>query len=156
MRDCGNIVDGINTYNEIINQCWREIPEHYPGVVIDESVVMPDHFHGIVIIPDMDDVAAVGAGHARPLHTVVTGHALSLRLRQHHLPDIIGSFKSAVSKKIHESGNTAFRWQRSYYDRIIRNEDELNRIRIYIRNNPLDIDDLWTNEPDNEETAKDS
>ncbi|MEA2076655.1 MAG: hypothetical protein U9O95_01390 [Candidatus Marinimicrobia bacterium] len=52
------------------------------------------------------------------------------------LPLAIGSFKSAVSRSIHLAGYWEFKWQKSYYDRIIRMK-ELNRIRTYIRNNPL-------------------
>jgi putative transposase len=53
------------------------------------------------------------------------------------LPQIIGAFKTTSSKLIHSAGGVSFRWQKSYYDRIIRNEKELQNIRQYIRNNPL-------------------
>ena len=49
---------------------------------------------------------------------------------------MIGSFKSAVSKLIHKNGNKVFKWQKSNFDRIIRNNDELTKIRKYIVDNP--------------------
>ena len=54
------------------------------------------------------------------------------------LPKIIGQFKMRTAKYLNHSRNTpgCAVWQRSYHDRIIRTEDELNRIRFYIRNNP--------------------
>ena len=39
-----------NEYGQIAEQCWMEIPNHYPNVELDEFVIMPDHFHGIIII----------------------------------------------------------------------------------------------------------
>lgn len=56
------------------------------------------------------------------------------------LQTVVGSFKSAVSRQIGEGV-----WQRNYWERVIRNEDELNRIRAYIDKNPL----CWANDPEN-------
>ena len=53
------------------------------------------------------------------------------------LGNVIGSFKSAVSKHIHQKGFTTFSWQARFYDHIIRNEADLFRIRKYISNNSL-------------------
>ena len=95
---------------------------HYEGVELDTFVVMPNHLHGIIRL--------VGAGpRARP--------PLSL-------PDSIQRFKSLTTaryrKGVDEHGWPALGgrlWQRSYFDRIIRNREELNDIRSYIDNNPL-------------------
>ena len=57
------------------------------------------------------------------------------------LPTIVGSYKSSVTKNINQiDPNSEFRWQKSYHDHIIRNTDELNHIRLYIRQNP----EKWT------------
>jgi REP element-mobilizing transposase RayT len=53
---------------------------------------------------------------------------------------IVRSFKSAVSKHIHEIGFTDFSWQPRFYDRIIRDENELYNIRHYIDRNPIERD----------------
>jgi len=54
------------------------------------------------------------------------------------IPTIIRSFKSAVTKQINIINHTPGQsiWQRGYYEHIIRDERELNRIRRYIINNP--------------------
>jgi REP element-mobilizing transposase RayT len=51
---------------------------------------------------------------------------------------MVGSFKSAVTKRINQSRNTpgAPVWQRNYYERVIRDERELDGIRQYIVDNP--------------------
>ena len=50
---------------------------------------------------------------------------------------LVGAFKTTSSKRIHQLGVSSFQWQRSFYERIIRNDDELGRIREYIQTNPL-------------------
>jgi hypothetical protein len=80
-RQClfGQIVDGkmqLNEGGEITNQCWMEIPKHYPHVSLDAFVIMPNHVHGIIIIAenDVDDnniANIVGAIHELPLRNYV-------------------------------------------------------------------------------------
>jgi len=116
----GEIVAGAmrrNQIGETVAACWNEIPRHYANVVLDAFVVMPNHLHGILLLTDL-----VGAGHARPL------------------PLIVGSFKSAASRRV-----GARIWQRDYWEHIIRSEDELNRIRHYVDDNPL----CWPADPEN-------
>ena len=85
-----------NRRADIVEACWRELPNHFPEITLDEFAVMPDHFHGIVHITP--HVPHVGNRHACSLPTC------SLPARQHAiLPQAIGSFKSAVSKNIHNS-----------------------------------------------------
>ena len=60
-REClfGEIVDGemrLNDAGQMVQTTWDELPKHYTGIEIDEFVVMPNHFHGIILIHD------VGAG----------------------------------------------------------------------------------------------
>ena len=58
--------------------------------------------------------------------------------KPHSVGSIVGSFKSAVSKQIRQIWDEprSHIWQRNYYERIIRNENELNRIRQYVVDNP--------------------
>jgi putative transposase len=112
----------LNDMGIIANNCWLELPEHYLGIELGEFVVMPDHFHGIIIIPWL------GTGHVR------TGHAPSL-LTKPTLSNMVGSFKSAVSKSIHDH-HPEFGWQERFHDRVIRSKEEFERITNYIRNNP--------------------
>jgi len=81
---------------------------------------------------------------------------LLLRPQQHNqqtqkikpLSELIGAFKTTSSKLIHQNGLSEFQWQRNYYDRIIRNEKELEKIRKYIFENPLKWE-LDRNNPEN-------
>jgi putative transposase len=106
-----------NEFGKIANKYWNDIPNHYKNVELDYYVIMPNHLHGIIIIEN----------------NVETGHAPSLQLNKNiTLSNIIGSFKSAVTKNIHIAGLEIFSWQTRFFDRIIRNEKELYKIRKYI------------------------
>ncbi|MBI4978667.1 MAG: transposase [Spirochaetes bacterium] len=131
----GAIADGMMHLNEagkIAAQCWQELPDHCANIALDEFCIMPDHVHGIIFIPSSRDMAR-GRGQAclppTPSHIPERNHQ--------KLPVAIGAFKSAASKLIHASGNPYFRWHKSYYDRIIRDGEELYYIREYIKNNPV-------------------
>ncbi len=119
----------------IVRIVWDAIPDHFPGAAIDEFIVMPNHVHGIIWITE---TRSVGAQHAAPLRPVVPAGSLAA---------IVRSFKSAAAKRINEFRGTRGPpvWQRNYYERIIRDEDELNDIRQYIRDNPKN----WKDDPHN-------
>jgi len=40
----------LNEIGKIAKICWLEIPKHFPNVILDEFVIMPNHIHGIIII----------------------------------------------------------------------------------------------------------
>ncbi len=144
----------LSSLGNVVQECWQQIPEHFPHVNLDEFIIMPNHLHGIVFINDSD----VGATHASPDLTAVTDfpdiadvsitapddsarHASPLQKPgpvKQSLGAIIGSFKSACTKQINESRNTAGMpvWQRNYHERIIRNEEELLSLRDYVLTNP--------------------
>jgi putative transposase len=134
-RDCllGEVVDEeimVSPYGEIAIACFREIPLHFAHAVVDAFVVMPNHLHGIIVITHG---AHVEAQHAAPLHGSVNAPRVGA------LSTIVRSFKSASAKCINElrgMPGTSF-WQRNYYEHVIRNERDLERIREYIAMNPL-------------------
>ena len=123
----GDIVEGsmiLNGAGMMVQTVWDEIPSHYPGIEIDEFIVMPNHLHGIIIIVGAAPRGRPGSG-------------------QLSLPDIAHRFKSMTTKRhvdgVKQNGGRAFPgklWQRNYWEHIVRNESGLNRIREYIRNNP--------------------
>jgi REP element-mobilizing transposase RayT len=116
---------------EIANQCLLDIPRHFPTVTIDASVVMPDHVHAILTIENA--VQTVGIGHARSLRRQMDPQ----RTRPlETLPSAIGTYKSSVTRLVRASGNTAFQWQKSYHDHIVRDAEERERICAYIWDNP--------------------
>lgn len=143
-QEClGTIQQGatqLNDYGTIVKQQWLWLVEQYPHVSLDEFIVMPNHFHGIVIVdnPNAACDTSAGAGLAPPLR--IKCNAGQKRIAP--LTEIISAFKSTASKFIHQAGFRNFTWQRSFHDRIIRNLIELDLTRDYINNNPA----KWNNE----------
>jgi len=135
----------INAWGNIVQECWYDLPNHYHGLELDIFVVMPNHMHGIIVLSDER------AG-LKPAPTeFVTKLAIS---KQHGLPEIVRAFKTFSARRINRIRGTpgATFWQRSYYEHIIRNENELNRIREYIVYNPS----RWSLDRENHErTGKD-
>ena len=127
----------LNNYGNIAEKRWKEIPEHYDNVDIDEYIVMPNHIHGIIIIRpgDKDTVVAVGTEHCSvPTNKNKKSYGKNYGL----LSKVVKSFKNAVTKDIKNiSPNANIRWQRSFYDHIIRNDEGLDEIRRYIQENPM-------------------
>jgi putative transposase len=108
----------LNRFGIIANKYWLEIPKYYGNVKIDEFIIMPDHVHGIIIIE-------------RYVGTYASNH-----IHYGLLSKIIKSYKNAVTKHLrYELKMENFSWQRSFYDRIIYNENDLNNVMKYIRDN---------------------
>ncbi|MCZ7542020.1 MAG: transposase [Anaerolineae bacterium] len=132
-RTClfGEVVDSamqLSGFGEIVQDCWFDIPAHFPYVELDAFVVMPNHVHGVIVIVDEE-----GRGKVCTAPTSGFGRSVAGSLSA-----IVGSFKSAVTKQINEIRKTPRMtiWQRGYYDHVIRDEEDLNRIRQYIVDNP--------------------
>lgn len=111
------------------DECLKSISDHYKNVEVDYYIIMPNHIHAIIIINPVGTCHGMSLqnDHNREFGKPVKG-SLSM---------IINHFKGAVTKWAHTNGFTNFKWQRSIYDRIIRNEKELYQIRKYIVQNPL-------------------
>ncbi len=141
-REClfGEIVKGemiLNEYGKIVEQCWNNLPNHYDNIELDAYVIMPNHFHGIILITDnVDNVDNVGAIHELPLHE--SPIQSPQQRRKMLLPKIVGRFKMNSAKQINQMRNTPgiSVWQRNYYEHFIRNDKSLENIRNYIINNP--------------------
>jgi len=124
----------LNSLRDIVMQCWQDLPNHYRNIELDEFMIMPNHLHGIIWING--DIARAGL----PLPTNVgAGLKPAPTRKQHGLPEIVRALKTFSSRQINQLRQTPGKpvWQRTYFDRIIRNETELYKIREYIRNNPL-------------------
>ena len=65
----GQVVDGkmiLNDVGKMADQCWREIPNHFPNAVLHEYIVMPNHVHCIIeLVPDVV-IGNVGAKNILP------------------------------------------------------------------------------------------
>jgi len=93
----------------IVDSELHALPDRFPGLSIDIAMIMPDHLHTILILSESK--AAI--------------------------PRIVQAFKSLTTRKVKAAFSTDRVWQRSYYDRVIRNEQELQAVRDYIQSNPV-------------------
>ena len=145
----------LNDAGEMVQRIWNEIQTYYKGIDIDAFQIMPNHIHGIIFIID---VIPVGAGpRACPKTDRVRPDNCCREKEQHHrgqpqgvaptklsLSDCVHRFKTITTKRyIDAVKNNSWKpfkgrlWQRNFYDHILRDENELNRIREYIRYNPM-------------------
>ena len=115
---------------------WEKTTAIRGYVTVTESIIMPNHFHGILFIHE----------HAgEPGHLPQTGNHLyfpegyrnKFGPQKRNLSSIVRGFKSAVTQRARFSGLPGKIWQRNFYEHIIRNEQELSRIACYINNNPF-------------------
>lgn len=148
----------LNSAGEMVKGVWLALPDKFAGLILDEYVVMPDHFHGILILNDdemLGDKAGTSIGRTRvgtsPTATgteiepaIEESGLIEVRKRtEYSISDVIGVFKSITSVKyilgIADHNWQSFEgklWQPSFHDRIIRNVMELQRIQAYINQNP--------------------
>ena len=120
----------LNSYGRHAQECWLILPQHFAALELDEFVVMPNHFHGIVVLPAQDETSSAHA-HRSQFAQAQAGS----------LGTIIGQWKIRVTQRIQkfrrENGlPPVVVWQKNYYERIIRNERELEATRSYILQNP--------------------
>ena len=141
-RIFGNIVDSkmqLNALGVIADECWRAIPEHFPNVELGAHVVMPNHVHGIIVIR-ADGNASARRGTIYRAPTKQFGKPVV-----GSIPTIIRSFKSAVTRRAGRELNATGIWQRNYYEHIIRNHEDWDRIHWYIESNPS----RWADDKEN-------
>ncbi len=144
----GHVVDGkmiLNDAGMATQQCWLEIPKHFPNTILDEFVIMPNHVHGIIVITDINP-PNVGVQNFEPLQIESPRIEPKQNYYQKIIPGSIGSiirgFKIGVTKWFRQNTDVYHVWQRNYYEHIVRNQMELKRIREYIVNNPVN----WQND----------
>lgn len=138
-REClfGEVLNGKMVLNEagrMVEGVWGELPRNYTGIDVAGFVVMPNHIHGIIVL------ATGGAGpRACPDGGRQQGAAPTMSLM-----DVVHRFKSLTTTR-YRHGVAEWNWLpfpgrlwlRNYYERIIRNEAELNCVRQYIIDNPM-------------------
>jgi putative transposase len=129
----------------IAASAWQAIPNHAAGVSLDEWVIMPNHLHGLLVLtpgPDQTDRRS-------PPRPEPSAHS-SARLAPQSPPSaslavILRTYKSAVTLACRRAGHSGFAWQTGYYEHVVRDQLELERVRQYIRNNPAQ----WALDHDN-------
>ena len=114
----------LNDTGRWVRDSWEWLAVQRPYVALDEYVVMPNHFHGIIVISDQC------MGGSRTAHSSMPHKPLGR---------LVGAFKTVSTKRINLARNTPGQpiWQRNYYEHVIRNDRELTDVREYIVNNPI-------------------
>lgn len=155
-REClfGEIFAGrmeLNETGKMIEAVWGRIPAHFHTTRLDEFIIMPNHFLGILWILSTGEASAEEQYSEPIFQSEVYGDPKFPALQADASPQpprgtnpgslnaIIQNFKSISTRKINQAFNTPGNkiWQRDYFERVIRNERELNAIRQYIQDNPL-------------------
>ncbi len=112
----GRIVDTnmrSNKLGMLVVSAWKELPQRYPFISLDRWVLMPNHFHGIVCLNGDN-------------------------LNKKSLSEIISAFKAISTSQARKIFNRySSLWQRGFYEHIIRDDDDLFRVRQYIVDNPV-------------------
>ena len=98
----------LNAVGNIAEQGLCNISSHFQGITVDKYVIMPNHVHAIVIIEE----------------------------KGINLWDVIGQYKSFVTKEVHRIHPDLQLWQPSFHDHIIRSQESYEKIWLYIDANP--------------------
>ncbi|MCL5666925.1 MAG: hypothetical protein M1383_04105 [Patescibacteria group bacterium] len=125
----------LNRCGKIAEECWINIPKHFNNIALDIFQTMPNHLHGIIIIQAKDTPWRVPTAGLHPLIP-------------NSLPAIINQYKGSVKRGCNKAGLDAFHWQSRFYNHVIRQDESLDKIREYIKNNPLKWE-LERNNPEN-------
>lgn len=127
----GNIINEkivLSEMGKIAEQYWREIPVHFNDIILDEFVVMPNHIHGIISIVQTPNPTV------QTPNPIVKTPNLGVSA---NIGIIINQYKRICTIRIRTSNPGIMVWQPRFHDHIIRDENELKRIRQYIINNPV-------------------
>jgi putative transposase len=133
----GDIEDGkitLSSIGNIAHDIWLEISGIYSSIETEEFIIMPNHLHGVIVVYKKMESPGRGLINQTPTKWIL------MQNPSQTLGKIIRRYKAKASYIIHKAGYIDFGWQRNYYEHIIRNDKELNKIREYIINNPAKWD----------------
>jgi len=117
----------LNKLGEIVAAEWRRTAEIRSEIVLDAFVVMPNHVHAVVFITEFQRDSAEGS-----LPRTLQGSG------PRSLSALVAGFKAATTRRANALRRRPIVpfWQRNYYEHIVRNEQDLDRIRQYVTDNP--------------------
>jgi len=144
----GEVVDAemrLNAAGRLIETTWSGLPDFLPGIELDVFTVMPNHFHGIVILQGLDGEDGLRVEPGQPQRTAPT--------KSLALGDVVGRFKSITTQRyiegVKNNGWQPFNqrlWQRNYFEHVVRGERDADRLQDYIFDNPanwaFDVENL--------------
>lgn len=144
----------LSEIGEIAEKYWKEIPNHFPSILLNNFVVMPNHVHGVLIITETETLS--NSQQIETLHS--TSKSTRPKVKSNYLKNtknkklsdispkvgsistIIRSYKSAVTKQARLI-NKSFAWQARFHDHLIRNNKSYDTIINYIETNPYHWED---------------
>ena len=138
----GEIVNeemNLKDHGRVVDECWCAIPEHFPNLELGMYVVMPNHVHGIIVIR-AGDISSARRGTIYRAPTEKFGKPVI-----GSIPTIIRTFKASVTRRLGREFNVTNIWQRNYYEHVIRDQEDWERIHDYIESNPA----MWENDEEN-------
>ena len=140
----GSVADGeiqLNKAGQIAKRAWEKLPARFPSARLDAFIVMPNHLHAIII---------VGAQFIAPTANTSNESGKGAINRAPTLGEMVRAYKAASAAMIRRAAAPDVAWQRNYYEHVIRDEDELARIRRYIEDNPR----MWETDEENPAAQK--
>jgi putative transposase len=99
---------------QIVQSVWESLSERLPSIELDSWVIMPNHVHGIVFLREPGD------------------HEKAITLG-----GVVRVFKSVATAQARKSVDPTFGWQPNYYEHVVRSDQDLQRVREYVRDNPI-------------------
>ena len=125
----------------VVQNCWLEIPLHYPEVVLHEFVVMPNHIHGIIEIVDSIRTGKLPSNELERTNvdSPLPRYPAVFKSPSKTIGSIVRGYKIGVTKWHRTNTDIYNVWQRSFHDHVIKNEKSHFKISNYIINNP----DSW-------------
>lgn len=133
----------LNDAGRMVETWWLELAHKFPQIDLDTYVVMPNHFHGIVVIVGADLCVCPGPLNRQEDKGAHTGAPLQEVLPNPSLSQIVRWFKTMTTneyiRRVNNQEWPPFRgrlWQRNFYEQVIRNEATMMTFRDYIITNP--------------------
>jgi REP element-mobilizing transposase RayT len=134
----------LSEIGQIARHCWLQIPAHFPFVIPDAFVIMPNHVHGIIVISSSVETQNFASLQSRPQSQPQSRPQLQpspqpdwqgrFGPQSCNLASIVRGFKTGVKKHATMNG-VPFAWQARFHDRVIRDGNEHARIVQYIDTN---------------------
>lgn len=112
----------LNPIGQMAQREWLRLPSRFPGLLIEDFVMMPNHLHGILMLGEQEGDRDQESSQVEP----------------GSIGAIIRAYKSSTTLRFHQlcPRDSTPLWQRNYYERIVRGLKDFDRIREYIQNNP--------------------
>ncbi len=128
----------LSPFGKIVQTTLSELPRYYPRLSLDASVIMPNHVHAVLVLENALGDDLVGRTDLKSAPTSKPARPIS---------EIVRAFKAFSTREVNtfRGAPGSPLWQRNYYEHVIRNDADLNKIREYIHYNPT----KWSQDQEN-------